>query len=459
MKRFYMILAVALAILASWFFFSDSNATSKGDTNQYKTEVVSKGNILNSVSATGTLAAVDDVILGAQLSGQITKVYVDFNDIVSAGQLLAQIDPSTFAAKVAQAEAQVAKTKADISLQKIAIERSEVTLGKSERDLRRAKKLAITNNISEDELDAFQTQLDQAKLDVQQAHAQLEVLHANLAANEASMQQSQIDLSRTEIRAPIDGFVIDRTIEAGQTVASSLNTPELFTLAKDLSQMEIEAYIDESDIGQLEQGQRVSFTVDAFPDRKFNGAIKQIRRAPQNTSGVVSYTVIVSANNRSGALLPGMTANLDISIDAVQDVQRVSNAALRLASRTQDKSQQTQRRGPMGQLSELNLTEQQKLQLKEQMPERSQALGRGASEQQRKRMQQVINDVLTDAQKEQYLALKSGKIKTSQVLVLRNGEQQRLTISTGITDGQYTQVLKPSLEGEHVITQMKAGSK
>ncbi|WOT04451.1 efflux RND transporter periplasmic adaptor subunit [Shewanella youngdeokensis] len=455
MKRLLLVIAAALMLSAYWFFTTTDAVTP--ESSSYRTETIGKGDISNSVSATGTLAAVDDVIVGAQLSGQITEVYVDFNDTVQAGQLLAQIDPRTFAAKVAQAKAQVNKTQADIALQKIAIERAKVTLNKAKRDLARGEKLALSNNISEDELDVFRTSADQYQLDLQQGQAQLNVLNATLASNKASLEQDQIELNRTEIRAPIDGFVISRTIEAGATVASSLNTPELFQLAKDLSIMEIEAYIDESDIGQLKEQQRVNFNVDAFPDRKFRGQITQIRRSPQSTSGVVSYTVIISANNRDGELLPGMTANLDISIDSVRGIQRVSNAALRLATRLKDESAE-QRRGPQTLLAGLDLSEEQKQLLESKMPKRPEGRGPGVSEQQRQRVQQALDDVLTDAQKELRLAMQSGKIKLATLLLLRDGKQVSVPVQIGITDGQYTELLKPDLTGEQVITQIKAGS-
>ncbi|WP_144213005.1 efflux RND transporter periplasmic adaptor subunit [Shewanella donghaensis] len=457
MKRLILLFSAIIIASLGWFI-TTQDSTASAPPENYRTEVISKGNILNSVSATGTLAAVDDVIVGSQLSGQITQVYVDFNDTVVAGQLLAQIDPSTFAAKVSETQAQVDKTQADINLQKIAIARAKVTFNKAQRDLQRAEKLSAAKNISEDELDDYQTLVKQNQLDVQQAQAQLDVLHATLASNKASLQQDQINLSRTEVRAPIDGFVISRTIEAGQTVASSLNTPELFMLAKDLSIMEIEAYIDESDIGQLQEQQRVNFTVDAFPDRKFNGEIQQIRRSPESTSGVVSYTVIVSADNRSDVLLPGMTANLDISIDNVRDIQRVSNAALRLATRLNESSDQPQRRGPMASLEALNLSEEQQQQLKQQMPKRSEGFGPGVAEQRQRQMQKLLADVLTDEQKALHKAIQKGTVRTGNVLILRDGEQISVPVQLGITDGQYTELLKPDLNNQMVITQIKAGS-
>ncbi|MBY6186589.1 efflux RND transporter periplasmic adaptor subunit [Marinobacter hydrocarbonoclasticus] len=453
-RTWLMVGATAVIVGAGWLV-SRGTLNAEAAPVSYRTEALASGDINNTVSATGTLAAVDDVIVGAQLSGQITEVYVDFNDTVTAGQLLAQIDPRTFAAKVAQAKAQVAKTEGDIALQRIVVKRAEVDLDKARRDLARARGLAAANYISDDEIDAAETTLTQAELDWRQSEAQLTVLQATLAANEASLSQSQIELDRTEIRAPIDGFVIDRTIERGQTVASSLNTPELFTLAKDLSQMEIEAYIDESDIGQLKEGQRVDFTVDAFPDQRYRGEVAQIRRAPQDNSGVISYTVIINAANRNGSLLPGMTANLEIAIEAVRGVNRVSNAALRVAGQL-DRGQAGAARGPLARLEPLGLSDQQRATLEAQLPKASEGMGSRNDRQVRQRLTRLLDEVLTPEQKALRQDLQSGKVRMGTLYLLRGNTPEPVSVQLGITDGQYTQVIKPDLSGEPVVVQIKA---
>ena len=348
----------------TWFLVGNSEENANFTEFSYVTKDATKGDISNTISATGTLAAVDDVIIGAQLSGKITDVFVDFNDKVDAGQLLAQIDSRSFQARVDQAAAQVDKTKAEIKIQKIAIARSQLTAQRAERDYQRGLTVSKEKFISENELDQLKTAAATSTLDYENQQAQLESLQATLAANKASLKQSEIDLNHTQIISPIDGFIINRTIEPGQTVASSLNTPELFTVAKNLSEMEIEAYIDESDIGPVEEGQTVSFSVDAFPERKLRGRVKQIRQAPQTNSGVISYTVIIATHNPANMLLPGMTANLEINIDAVRDVQRIDNAALRVASKlsssSSKESEKPKRRGMMAQMEALNLTDEQK---------------------------------------------------------------------------------------------------
>lgn len=297
----------------------------------YKTESVSIGDISNTVSATGTLAAVDDVVVGAQLSGQVIKVYADFNDSVEEGQLLAKLDPASFAAQVDQAQALADKSASDLKSQELRIERAKLDYHRSVRELNRAKELYAQKNVSEDSIDVLETTSRLLNIDWQQAVVERDILKATHDANIASLAQAKIQLERTDIRAPISGFVINRTIEAGQTVASSYNTPELFTIARDLSEMEIEAYIDESDIGLIKEGQQVSFGVDAFTDREFRGHVRQIRKAPQDNSGVVSYVVVIETPNPRGMLLPGMTANLEVSIENLRDVQR--SATQRFVSR------------------------------------------------------------------------------------------------------------------------------
>ncbi|GLS83556.1 hypothetical protein GCM10007894_15330 [Paraferrimonas haliotis] len=427
----------------------------------YQTEQATQGDISKSVSATGTLAAVDDVVVGAQLSGQITELAADFNDSVTQGQLLARIDPSTFAAKVAQASAQVEKIEADKGLQAITIQQAQVNLEKAKRDLTQARQLLLDKHISQNEVDDFVSAKQLAELALQQAHAQLSVLKANLASAIATLQQNQIDLARTEIRAPIDGFVINRTIERGQTVASSYNTPELFTLAKDLSAMEIEAHIDESDIGQIALEQRVSYTVDAYPQQTFRGIVSQIRKAPMVTSGVVSYRVIIATDNPQNRLFPGMTANLTISVDNVRDVQRVSNAAVRMGERGAAQHGSTSKSGKrsgslLAGLKPLNLTEQQQKQLNDNLPPRPQTGSRSVNQQYRQKVSALIDEVLTDQQKKLRNDIRNGKVRMGSLLILKEGKTEALAVQLGISDQTNTSILRPDLTGLAIVNQMRS---
>ncbi|SHH97001.1 efflux RND transporter periplasmic adaptor subunit [Ferrimonas marina] len=425
----------------------------------YSSQAIDSGDIRKVIAATGTLAAVDDVVVGAQLSGQIDQVLVDFNDPVEAGQLLAKIDPRTFQARVDQYQAQVDKMAADLALQQVAIERAQVNAELAQRDLERAQALKGQQHISEEELDRLATAAQLSVLEHQQAQLQLGALEATLAQNLATLAQGQIELDRTDIRAPIDGFVINRTIEPGQTVAASLNTPELFVLARDLAEMEIEAFIDESDIGQVAEGQRVSFDVDAYPDRRFQGEVSQIRKAPQNNSGVVSYTVIISANNREGILLPGMTANLELQVDNLRQVARIPNAAVRLGQREAGSNDSGNAR--MGSLEALNLTDEQREQLRAARPARDAGASMGPGgdrnrEQMRQRMDQLMDRILTDEQKVLKAQLDSGAVRAGHLLVLEQGEPTLIPVQLGLSDGEHTALLSPELEGREVITQMRS---
>ena len=229
--------------------------------------------------------------------------------------------------------------------------------------------------------------------------------------------------------------------------------------------MEIEAYIDESDIGPVEEGQTVSFSVDAFPERKLRGRVKQIRQAPQTNSGVISYTVIIATRNPANMLLPGMTANLEINIDAVRDVQRIDNAALRVASKlsssSSKESEKPKRRGMMAQMEALDLTDEQKAKIREAMPKRSANTtggfrGGNGNNQMRQKIQSVMEEVLTPEQLKLRDDLASGKIKQGQLMVLQQGSPEVINVQLGISDSQYTQVLTPDLSGMNIITQVKA---
>ncbi|MDV5169020.1 efflux RND transporter periplasmic adaptor subunit [Photobacterium rosenbergii] len=453
---------VALATVGAISFYTltpDSFSSNKTSAQTFRTEQVTIGNVSNRVSATGSLTAVNDVVVGAQLSGQIIKIHADFNDPVEEGQLLAEIDPEYFAAKVAQTQALRDKSAADIEAQKLMIERAKLNYQRSVRELARSRTLYKNKSISEDALDVIETNSQMSKLDWEQSISQLSILRATHAANEASLKQAQIDLDRTRIVAPISGFVINRTVEAGQTVASSYNTPELFTLAKDLSEMEIEAFIDESDIGLVKLDQSVQFSVDAYPERQFNGKVSQIRKAPQDNSGVISYIVIVSARNPNNSLLPGMTANLDISIDSIRDAQRVSNAAVRAASRYAPSSQQQGGRGDIiSRFAHLNLTDDQKLALKQALPSSPAAQGgqsNTAMRQQRQQMQKVLSSILTKEQRELQRRIRNGEVKVGPLLVLNNGDLEVIHAEFGVSDDSYSSVLSPDISGMQIITQVR----
>lgn len=437
-----------------YYFYPHVFSDSKVETKTFTTEQVSLGDISNTVSATGTLAAVDDVVVGAQLSGQVIKVYSDFNDNVERGQLLAKIDPASFIAQVSQAQALVNKSASDQKAQEIRIQRAKLAYERSVRELARSQELYNNKSISEDTLDTLETENQQLKLDWKQSIVELDILQATYDSNLASLDKAKIELDRTDIRAPISGFVINRNIEAGQTVASSYNTPELFTLAKDLTEMEIEAYVDESDIGLIEEGQRVAFGVDAFTNREFQGRVKQIRKAPQDNSGVVSYVVVIETTNKGGILLPGMTANLEISIQKMHDVQRVTNAAVRMASRF-EVSASNQEKGPLARLKYLNLSKEQRQKLKELRPNKTAGSSPNANRQQRQMMNKLLSNVLTEEQRALRKQIKDGDIKMGPILLLREGKIETVYAQMGVSDDKYTAIIHPDLSNEVIVNQYR----
>jgi len=309
----------------------------------YRLAKVERGPLQAAVVASGTLNAVTTVQVGSQVSGQIKEIYADFNTPVKKDQIIARIDPATFELRVAQARADLDAAQSAVELQRSSLAAQRAELGRvrvnlldAERDYQRKKQLVEKNFISPADRDRAKTLYDATREQIRTVEAQVRVgeaqINTALAAvrqRQALLKQARVDLERTIIRAPVDGTVILRNVDAGQTVAASLQAPVLFTIARDLRDMQVEAAIDEADVGRLKAGQAATFTVDAFPRRTFSGEIRQIRKSPQTVQNVVSYTVIISAANPDLALLPGMTANVRVVVEQRENVLKVPNAALR----------------------------------------------------------------------------------------------------------------------------------
>ncbi len=287
----------------------------KGDGPTYRTDLVTLGSIQATVTATGTVNAVTTVQVGTQVSGTIKFLYVDFNSHVKKRQVIAQIDPSTFESQVQQAEANLHAVQANL-------DKSETTLVDAKRTFDRNKELFSKNFIPRSDLDTSETNYDSAKAQLGYAKAQIEQA-------KASLDYSKQNLAYTKIVSPVDGVVISRNVDVGQTVAASFQTPTLFTIAQDLTKMQIDTNIAESDIGVVKVRQDVDFTVDAYPDIIFKGKVWQIRQAPIIVQNVVTYDVVIQVDNRDLKLMPGMTANVSLIIASRQNVLRVTNAALR----------------------------------------------------------------------------------------------------------------------------------
>lgn len=327
-----LIAVVALAVIGGGIWYWQQYREARGGS-AYRTAPVERGNIRVAISSTGTLSATSTVTVGSQISGQVTEVLVDFNDRVSKGQVLARIDPKTYEAQIEQGNAQIAAARASLQQARAALRNAEL-------DWRRKAELGERKLVS-------QADVDLARAAYEQARAQVEATEAQIRQQTASTETTRVNLERTVIRSPVDGVVLTRSIEPGQTVAASLQAPELFTIAEDLSKMKIELSVDEADIGQVQPGQRVTFTVDAFPDRQFRGKVQQVRLAATTTNNVVTYPVVVSVDNSDGTLLPGLTVNAEIEVSRRDDVLKVSNAALRYKPADQP-ADNASARGPRG---------------------------------------------------------------------------------------------------------------
>ena len=343
MKKYSLawLLVAALVLAGAWWWWSQR---AQSEAVQYRTAKIERGNLQATVSASGAVNPVTQVSVGTQVSGQIRDLFVDFNSEVKSGQLIAQIDPETFEYRVRSSQADVDAARAAVltaqatmAASRAQVSRAQVDVDEARRDLDRKQSLVEKQFVAQSEADKARALVNtstetlkatQAQLGV--TEAQIKTAAANVAQREAALAQARIDLARTRITSPVDGIVIKRAIEKGQTVAASLQAPELFVIAQNLSDMQVDASVDESDVGRIRTGQRATFTVDAFPGQIFEGSVRQVRKAAQTIANVVTYVAVVGFSNTGGRLLPGMTANVRVVTDARDNVLKVPNAALRV---------------------------------------------------------------------------------------------------------------------------------
>ncbi len=370
MKRFLPLAAILVALL--FVSFAVRRCTSSG-ASSYQTATVTRGPITQLVTATGTLNPVTNVQVGSQVSGNIAKLFVDFNSEVKAGQTVAQIDPMLFQAAVTQAEGDLASAQAGLELAKV--------------NAARIQKLFTEKNSSQQDLDSAMATLHQAE--------------ANVKIKQGALDKAKADLDHCTITSPIDGVVISRSVDVGQTVAASLQAPVIFQIANDLTKMQIDSNVAEADVGAVEVEQNVDFTVDAFPTRTFHGKVVQVRNAPITVQNVVTYDTVIGVDNKDLKLKPGMTANVSIIIAHKDNVLQLKNAALRFRppdAATSDQPRSTSSQGgqrPTG--------------ARERKPERT-------------------------------------------VYALSFGRPKPVQIKTGISDGIVTEVTEGLKEGDKVVT-------
>lgn len=482
---------VLLVAAAIWFLF-----LREGDAaDPYRTEAVTRGDITSAVSASGALRAVDTVQVGSQLSGQVTEVLADYNDQVRRGQALARLDTQTYDSRVEQSRAALAASTAQVAQQRAGLAQAEANLQLAQAEYNRQRFLFDRGIAAQAALDQAEAQLASARAGVQTAQAQIRSAGAGVAQQQASLSANVVERGRAVITAPIDGVVIDRQIEPGQTVASGLNVAVLFTLARDLTRLQAELLVDEADIGQVREGMPVRFTVDAFPDRTYEGVVTQVRVLPATENNVVAYTVVVEAENPGARLMPGMTANADIIVERRANVLRVPSSALRFTpagAAVGDVSGRggggrggfgppggggaipgvgggQQRRGGGGMagriVEELQLDAGQRRRVE---PILSQALaqgrqgggqGGGGREARAERLNAAFDEIrplLRPDQQARLEALRArlaGGGQRGVVWVLRNGQPVAVPLQIGASDGSFTEILSGELrEGDEVIT-------
>src|SRR6266568_4584843 len=371
MKRFFPLLVAVIGLFVLLFAVHQCRQQSAAN---YQSTAVSRGAITQAVTATGTLNPVVNVQVGSQVSGNIAKLFADFNSQVKAGQVVAQIDPALFQATVTQAEGDLANAQAALELARVNAKRTQ--------DLFARKT-------------SSQADLDQAMANLHQAEA-------NVKIKQGALDKAKADLDHCTITSPIDGIVISRNVDVGQTVAASLQAPVIFAIANDLTKMQIDANVAEADVGVVKIGQNVDFTVDAFPMRTFRGKVVQVRNAPITVQNVVTYDTVIGVSNADLKLKPGMTANVSIIIAHKDDVLKISNAALRYRpanAPTPERSASGQNRGGAG--------------------------GAGSA---------------------------GPRVTGRTVYVLRSGKAEAVEIKTGISDGTTTEVLEGLADKDRVIT-------
>jgi HlyD family secretion protein len=327
-KKYLMTIGIIVLVLAGGFLLYRLIGQS-GSNQKFRFAKVEKGEVNLVVTATGIINPVVTVLVGSQVSGTIKALYADFNSQVKQGQLIAQIDPAIFDAQVEQARANVSNAKANLENAKANLVKAEVAVLDAKRNFDRNKPLLERQVIAQATLDTAQANYDTAVAQKEVAKAQIESANAQVEQMKAALSMAETNLRYTIIRSPVNGTVISRNVDVGQTVAASLQAPTLFSIAKDLTKMQVDTNVSEADVGRIMVGQDSTFTVDAYPDRTFHGKVSEIRNAPTTIQNVVTYDVVILVDNSDLKLKPGMTANVSVMIAHREGVLKIPNAALR----------------------------------------------------------------------------------------------------------------------------------
>lgn len=482
-RRINYLFTLALPVIALGGiagFLNNWGSSSAGGV-VFDTTTMSRGQIRKLVSTSGPVRALVTVSVGSQLSGQIQTVTADFNTEVQPGNILAALDKKTFTAKVAQAEADLGAAQAALINQQAALAKSQAVLLAAETNVERQKGLADKRLTAQSTFETAVRDRDVAKADIDVVNAQITSARATIAQRQAALDQTKVDLERADIRSPIAGTVISRTVDPGQTVAASLQSPELFKIAQDLSRIRIEAQVNEADVGSVAEGNDVNFTVDAYPERQFDGRVTQVRLAATELNNVVTYTVIIEADNEDRRLFPGMTANVMIESARRDGVLRLSNDAMRFKPRGaqaagsdddaggQGRGQGSGERGQQRMLErlkeDLRLTADQEKILRDSIAAAAAETpppGAGADRDQRRAARQkmqalaekVLAPTLSDEQRPLFARWKQGRQNARMVpvfILAADGTPQRRMVRAGIADDQFTEVLGGQLKDDDKV--------
>lgn len=455
-----------------------------GGAVSLQTVGVMKGDVTRVISASGKVIPQEQVMVGSEVSGRVVDVKVDFNTVVKTGEVLAEIDPEKFNNTVEQLRGRLKSAEADILVQEASINRAAVSLEQNRKVYDRQSSLFQQEAVSKARLEEAERSVGVSEADLRLAEARLESAKATIEQTQAQIKNAQADLRRTVIRSPIDGVIIERKIDPGQTVAASFNSPELFVIAADLSNMRVEAQIVESDVAGLNQGDPVKFTVDAYPDITFKGNVQQLRYMSKEQNNIVTYVAIVSVRNEDGILLPGMTANLEITADIRPDVARLPISAERFRptpeqiAKWQAEGSQQEETGPLDQvydrLSRAGVSRQKIGQAKGVLTQAAQPLIDIINDPEKSFMHtpmkiqlsdlttNILRSQLSPAEFSEYNALLSSEknIRLGELWVLSGeGKMKKVPVKFGLSDSAFVELISGLSEGDKVVTGIGGGGR
>jgi len=488
-KKYFYVAGAVIAAALIWVLFVRSDSSAETGAFNIETATVETGEVAQIISASGAVRALTTVEVGSQVSGQITELNADFNSEVKAGDIIARIDPQTFESRVESAKADVQSAQANLAVQNANIASAEANLAQAERDFARQEALYAADAVAQSTLEDNERALAVARANLDVSRAQLRTGNASLSQRNAALQSAQVDLERTIIRSPIDGVVISRNVDVGQTVAASFSAPVLFTIAQNLEDIRIDAAVVEADIGGIDAGDTAEFNVDAYPDQTFRGTVEQVRLASETLQNVVTYTVVIKAKNPNGRLLPGMTANVEITADKRNNVLRIAETAIRFrppsngpevleaarggqsnAGGQAGRGQGGRNAGGLEILADLDIDAAKKSAIQSDLQTEMEAVresmgprGQFDRSGMRQRMQaatdKVLKQNLTDEEYKKVQASMSERAAVTRVEVYKptvDGKLEKQTLTLGLQDGSYAEVLQGAEEGDEFVMRASA---